>query len=131
MSEGPVNLNWGPIMKHINESPFEFFQGGGWNFLGGAGGHEASFSFFENLQPSLPNYRMRPQTHLKPSLNLKLILRSSKPVPAVTLQVISQTAVVVMKVDQISATMRVRRAWTGTSSRPRLLSVSVNDFSIS
>ncbi len=34
MSEGPVNLNWGPIMKHINESPFEFFQGGGWDFLG-------------------------------------------------------------------------------------------------
>jgi len=40
MSEGPVNLNWGPIMKHINESPFEFFQGGGWSFLGGAGGQE-------------------------------------------------------------------------------------------
>jgi len=40
MSEGPVNLNWGPIMKHINESPFEFFQQGGWSFLGGAGGVE-------------------------------------------------------------------------------------------
>ena len=40
MSEGPVNLNWGPIMKHINESPFEFFQQGGWSFLGNAGGVE-------------------------------------------------------------------------------------------
>lgn len=40
MSEGPVNLNWGPIMKHINESPHEFFQQGGWSFLGGAGGAE-------------------------------------------------------------------------------------------
>jgi len=38
MSEGPVNLNWGPIMKHINESPHEFFLQGGWGFLGGAGG---------------------------------------------------------------------------------------------
>ncbi|KAG6812757.1 hypothetical protein H0H92_000672 [Tricholoma furcatifolium] len=41
MSEGPVNLNWGPIMKHINESPYEFFQQGGWTFLGGPGGAEA------------------------------------------------------------------------------------------
>ena len=41
MSEGPVNLNWGPIMKHINDNPFEFFQQGGWGlFLGGAGGVE-------------------------------------------------------------------------------------------
>ncbi|KAL4065337.1 FACT complex subunit-domain-containing protein [Scleroderma yunnanense] len=37
MSEGPVNLNWGPIMKTINESPYAFFQQGGWSFLGGAG----------------------------------------------------------------------------------------------
>jgi nucleosome binding factor SPN SPT16 subunit len=44
MSEGPVNLNWGPIMKHINESPYEFFQQGGWSFLGGAGGAAVSFS---------------------------------------------------------------------------------------
>ncbi|GLB35147.1 putative fact complex subunit spt16 [Lyophyllum shimeji] len=44
MSEGPVNLNWGPIMKHINENPYEFFQGGGWSFLGGAGGAESDRS---------------------------------------------------------------------------------------
>jgi nucleosome binding factor SPN SPT16 subunit len=44
MSEGPVNLNWGPIMKHINESPFEFFQQGGWSFLGNAGGVEVCHS---------------------------------------------------------------------------------------
>lgn len=37
MSEGPVNLNWGPIMKTINESPYDFFQQGGWSFLGNAG----------------------------------------------------------------------------------------------
>ncbi|KAG6331187.1 hypothetical protein ID866_7902 [Astraeus odoratus] len=37
MSEGPVNLNWGPIMKTINESPYDFFQQGGWSFLGGGG----------------------------------------------------------------------------------------------
>ncbi|KDQ60609.1 hypothetical protein JAAARDRAFT_31568 [Jaapia argillacea MUCL 33604] len=38
LSEGPVNLNWGPIMKTINEDPYEFFQHGGWSFLGGSGG---------------------------------------------------------------------------------------------
>ncbi|KAI5124316.1 hypothetical protein M0805_008924 [Coniferiporia weirii] len=37
LSEGPVNLNWGPIMKTINESPYDFFQQGGWSFLGGTG----------------------------------------------------------------------------------------------
>lgn len=40
LSEGPVNLNWGPIMKTINESPHDFFQQGGWSFLGGVGGEE-------------------------------------------------------------------------------------------
>ncbi|KAG6849338.1 hypothetical protein H0H93_009304 [Arthromyces matolae] len=44
MSEGPVNLNWGPIMKHINENPYEFFQGGGWSFLGGVNGAESDHS---------------------------------------------------------------------------------------
>ncbi|TFK67901.1 FACT complex subunit SPT16 [Pluteus cervinus] len=44
MSEGPVNLNWGPIMKHVNENPFDFFQQGGWSFLGGAGGPESDHS---------------------------------------------------------------------------------------
>lgn len=44
MSEGPVNLNWGPIMKHINENPYEFFQGGGWTFLGGVGGADSEES---------------------------------------------------------------------------------------
>ncbi|KAI0807182.1 FACT complex subunit SPT16 [Fomes fomentarius] len=42
LSEGPVNLNWGPIMKTINEDPYDFFQQGGWSFLGGAAGGEES-----------------------------------------------------------------------------------------
>ena len=37
LAEGPVNLNWGPIMKTVNDSPYEFFRGGGWTFLGGTG----------------------------------------------------------------------------------------------
>ncbi|EPQ58254.1 SPT16-domain-containing protein [Gloeophyllum trabeum ATCC 11539] len=41
LSEGPVNLNWGPIMKTINEDPYDFFQQGGWSFLGGATGGES------------------------------------------------------------------------------------------
>ncbi|KAJ3537398.1 hypothetical protein NMY22_g5604 [Coprinellus aureogranulatus] len=40
MAERPVNLNWGPLMKHINENPYEFFREGGWSFLGGAPGAE-------------------------------------------------------------------------------------------
>jgi hypothetical protein len=46
LSEGPVNLNWAPIMKTINESPYDFFQQGGWSFLGGAGkGEEVRVPF--------------------------------------------------------------------------------------
>ena len=40
LAEGPVNLNWGPIMKHINENPYEFFSTGGWGFLGASNGEE-------------------------------------------------------------------------------------------
>ena len=32
-SEGPMSLNWGNIMKTINEDPEAFFEEGGWNFL--------------------------------------------------------------------------------------------------
>lgn len=31
--EGPVNLNWGPIMKTIQDDPAEFYKEGGWSFL--------------------------------------------------------------------------------------------------
>ncbi|KAL0947324.1 hypothetical protein HGRIS_013443 [Hohenbuehelia grisea] len=44
MSQGPVNLNWGPIMKTINDNPHAFFQEGGWSFLGGAGGEQSDHS---------------------------------------------------------------------------------------
>jgi len=40
LAEGPVNLNWGTIMKTINENPYEFFKEGGWGFLGGTGAEE-------------------------------------------------------------------------------------------
>ena len=32
--EGPLNLNWGTIMKTVTADPHEFFAGGGWEFLG-------------------------------------------------------------------------------------------------
>jgi nucleosome binding factor SPN SPT16 subunit len=32
-SQGPLNLNWTPIMKTIQANPYEFFKGGGWDFL--------------------------------------------------------------------------------------------------
>lgn len=51
LSEGPVNLNWGPIMKTINESPHDFFHQGGWSFLGGAGGEEVISVLCYNSRP--------------------------------------------------------------------------------
>ncbi|KAJ7286043.1 FACT complex subunit SPT16 [Mycena rebaudengoi] len=44
MTESPVNFNWGPIMKTINESPYDFFQGGGWSFLGRGNGADSDHS---------------------------------------------------------------------------------------
>ncbi|KAJ7168138.1 FACT complex subunit SPT16 [Mycena crocata] len=44
MTESPVNFNWGPIMKTINESPYDFFQGGGWSFLGRGNGMDSDHS---------------------------------------------------------------------------------------
>ncbi|KIP09266.1 hypothetical protein PHLGIDRAFT_103069 [Phlebiopsis gigantea 11061_1 CR5-6] len=41
LAEGPVNLNWNPIMKTINDDPYEFFQQGGWTFLGGTAGDDS------------------------------------------------------------------------------------------
>ena len=32
-SEGPLNLNWGQIMKTVTANPHEFFKDGGWSFL--------------------------------------------------------------------------------------------------
>ena len=32
-SEGPLNLNWGQIMKTVTADPHAFFQDGGWSFL--------------------------------------------------------------------------------------------------
>ncbi|VDC07164.1 unnamed protein product [Peniophora sp. CBMAI 1063] len=41
LAESAINLNWATIMKSINDSPYEFFQTGGWSFLGGAGDDSA------------------------------------------------------------------------------------------
>ena len=47
LSKGPVNLNWGPIVKTINESPYDFFRQAGWSFLGGGGAEvRSSISFY-------------------------------------------------------------------------------------
>ncbi|KAJ6606562.1 FACT complex subunit SPT16 [Mycena vulgaris] len=44
ITESPVNFNWGPIMKTINDSPYDFFQGGGWSFLGRGNGADSDHS---------------------------------------------------------------------------------------
>lgn len=33
-SEGPLNLNWPTIMKTVQSDPKQFFEDGGWSFLG-------------------------------------------------------------------------------------------------
>lgn len=55
MAEGPVNLNWGQIMKTINDNPLEFFRDGGWTFLGGTGAEGSdkvcnAYYLFESLR---------------------------------------------------------------------------------
>ena len=32
-TEGPLNLNWGTIMKTVTADPHQFFADGGWSFL--------------------------------------------------------------------------------------------------
>ena len=32
-TEGPLNLNWGTIMKTVTTDPHQFFKDGGWSFL--------------------------------------------------------------------------------------------------
>lgn len=41
-TEGPVNLNWGMIMKTVNDDPAEFFRNDGWKFLGAGSDNEGS-----------------------------------------------------------------------------------------
>ena len=77
MSEGPVNLNWGPIMKTINESPYDFFQQGGWSFLGGTGVGEDGVGVVDDVLKSKFDFSHRAATMgRKPSLNLVQTPRS-------------------------------------------------------
>lgn len=50
-TEGPLNLNWGAIMKTVISDPHGFFQDGGWSFLAAEsddeGGEEEEESAFE------------------------------------------------------------------------------------
>jgi hypothetical protein len=76
MSEGPVNLNWGPIMKHINENPFDFFQHDGWSFLGGATGVEVRlFSFLFRTEIILAHRAIIPKNQDQ-NRNLRQILKN-------------------------------------------------------
>jgi hypothetical protein len=76
MSEGPVNLNWGPIMKHINENPFEFFQHDGWSFLGGATGVEVRLSSFFARTETISIRRVTIPKNQKQNQNLKQIRKN-------------------------------------------------------
>lgn len=76
MSEGPVNLNWGPIMKHINENPFEFFQHDGWSFLGGATGVEVRLLSFLFRAEIISVRRVITRKNQDRNQNLRQILKN-------------------------------------------------------
>jgi hypothetical protein len=72
LSEGPVNLNWGPIMKTINEDPHAFFLQGGWSFLGGPGAG-ADVRFLSSLRKVEKLELHRARNLLLHRLNLNLL----------------------------------------------------------
>lgn len=41
-TEGPLNLNWGTIMKTVVSDPYGFFSDGGWSFLAAESDSEGS-----------------------------------------------------------------------------------------
>jgi len=41
-TEGPLNLNWGTIMKTVTTDPHQFFKDGGWSFLATESDNEGS-----------------------------------------------------------------------------------------
>lgn len=117
MSEGPVNLNWGPIMKHVNENPFEFFQGSGWSFLGGAAGVEVCyFLALSNLKSDpQPNNRVITLRGLILSPNLRLRKRRCFPV-----RVAMMKANFPMPVGQMIVDLTLEEVMTVTKVRMRL-----------
>ncbi|KAI8362394.1 FACT complex subunit spt16 [Mortierella sp. GBAus27b] len=54
--EGPVNLNWGPIMKTIQDDPAEFYKEGGWSFLAVESDAEASSESGSEFEASEGDY---------------------------------------------------------------------------
>ena len=71
LAEGPVNLNWGPIMKTINDSPYDFFHGGGWTFLGGTGDEVEPLFHSQCLFP-FGSFLFRANRTKRPKPNLSL-----------------------------------------------------------
>jgi hypothetical protein len=105
MSEGPVNLNWGPIMKHINESPYEFFQQGGWNFLGGAGGAVVSISPLDWPRSDLATRVI--------TLTIQTLNRNSRPMKMISPRLKAVTMPVILLIQL--AAMRVALTLVATA----------------
>jgi hypothetical protein len=106
LSEGPVNLNWGPIMKTINESPFDFFQQGGWSFLGGPGADDvrpSSYACVLVLILSVSRAMARSHRLLNP--NLKPLLGKAKRTNPVTMKANMTGAMQATMMEAILVTM--------------------------
>ena len=117
LSEGPVNLNWGPIMKTINDDPYAFFQQGGWNFLGGAGGGEEVRSGIRiSVSLEVANMQIRasqskipiPSPSLQRSRMSWRARRAAKPVVITsTAQMLAMTRAAALTLDPTKATVRI------------------------
>src|SRR6266566_491672 len=61
-------------MKTINDSPYDFFRGGGWTFLGGTGDEveppsiSCAFSLYSVLYRAIRKKRLKPSLSSKQSL---------------------------------------------------------------
>lgn len=85
IAESQINLNWGPIMKTINEDPSDFFAGGGWGFLPvpGATGSEVCLPLWRTSSRSLiiPTewlFGLGGGVHIRRELRERCILRSGQ-----------------------------------------------------
>ncbi|CAK5279482.1 unnamed protein product [Mycena citricolor] len=119
MTESPVNLNWGPIMKTINDSPHDFFRDGGWSFLGRGNGADVR-SGLAQLTVSDDEIRATTLTiNRSPSRSSRPTRMRCKPRAAMTVAVTRTTATRAAQTLATTLTMPATMGMTGTNSSAR------------
>lgn len=132
LTEGPVNLNWNPIMKTINEDAYAFFQQGGWSFLGGAGGDEVCPNFVSHRyrRRSNPAFRAKQRRNRKQNRNSRLnpmYMRAQEPATMTAVTPTAQMQATMKAVDLTSQMMKTEM--TGMNLRERPPSVCISSSS--